>query len=66
MGLHHRLKRLERERPHVPDLALVCMDEQGRIFDDGSDQNRPWVSEHYSDTLGNCKVRSPGRAPAAR
>jgi hypothetical protein len=56
MGLCHRLKRLERALPPAPALSLVCVDEEGRILDDGSDTRRPWIGRHYSDVPGAPKV----------
>src|SRR5436305_11454551 len=53
MSLHHQLKRLERAQPPESPLALVCVEEEGRILDDGSDPIRPWIGKHYSDVPGN-------------
>lgn len=48
MSLRQRLRRLERGRPAgSPTLGLVCVDEEGRVLDDGSVGVRPWIGRHY-------------------
>jgi hypothetical protein len=56
MRLRLRLKRLEQARPSESAIWLVCVDEQGRILDDGSDQIRPWIGKHYSTVPGTPQV----------
>lgn len=49
MTLRQRLRRLEGVRPAgSPTLWLVCVDEEGRVLDDGSDGVKPWIGQHYS------------------
>jgi hypothetical protein len=56
MSLGHRLKRLARARPTGNVLSLVCVDEEGRVLDDGSAMIRAWIGKHYSDMPGAAKV----------
>jgi hypothetical protein len=56
MSLGHRLKRLARARPTGNVLSLVCVDEEGRVLDDGSDKLRAWIGKHYSHVPGASKV----------
>jgi hypothetical protein len=41
--LHIRLVRLERKQSVTPCLSIVCVDDQGRILDDGTFLTRQWV-----------------------
>jgi hypothetical protein len=50
MGLRQRLQKLEKAHPpNGPGLWIACVDEEGRILDDGSRATRPWVGKHYHD-----------------
>jgi hypothetical protein len=46
--LRNRLARLEQKRPPAPHPWVVCVDDQGRVVDDGSAEMRPWVGMHYA------------------
>jgi hypothetical protein len=35
--------------PPVPHLYLACLDEAGRVLDDGSEAARRWIVRHYAE-----------------
>jgi len=47
--LRNRLARLERKRPPAPHPWIVCVDDEGRVLDDGGADVRPWVGMHYGE-----------------
>lgn len=49
MSLRRRLRRLEALRPAgLPTLWLVCVDDEGRVLDDGTAAVRPWIGKPLS------------------
>ena len=52
MSLRHRLKRLEQVQRDNVTITLLCVDEEGHVLDDGSDQMQLWIDCHFSDVPG--------------
>jgi hypothetical protein len=50
---------LEQTRVQTTALTYVVLDEQGRIYDDGSAAVRSWVGRHY----GELQAALPRGAP---
>jgi hypothetical protein len=75
MRLSQRLQRPEKARPPSgARLWLVCVDDDGRILDDGSQETLPWIGMHYGDVPGGVgkiivgidPLAVLGREPAAK
>ena len=47
--LLNRLIRLERLRPPALHPSVVCVDDEGRVLDDGRADVRPWVGMYYAE-----------------
>jgi hypothetical protein len=55
--LRSRLECLERlARPPSQHLYVVCVDDEGKVLDNGSEQVRPWIGRHYSELPGPISV----------
>jgi hypothetical protein len=56
--LRRTLARMERACPvpSRPHLWLACVDDQGRVLDDGSEAARPWVGRHHTELPGPVQV----------
>jgi hypothetical protein len=53
MRLRQRIRRLEQRRPaNGPTLWIACVDHDGRILDDGSQETLPWIGMHHRDVPG--------------
>ena len=49
MSLRIRLTHLERPQSLASQPSLVCVDEEGRVLDDGTAEMRPWIRKHQDD-----------------
>jgi hypothetical protein len=49
MSLRMRLARLERTQSQASQFSIVCVDEDGRVLDDGTAETRPWIGKHQDE-----------------
>jgi hypothetical protein len=59
MNLCQRLARLEQARVQTSALTHVFLDEDGRIYDDGSAAVRPWIGRHYDELTASLPRDAP-------